>query len=497
MASRQSYVYFNREDNTLNQYASWFDNNWGNPWGSDIRYDNDFYGVPGNGVLMQDGWVTGSYNALNQPVAMWSPAFQGTPNHMWFGFDPLGRCVKRWIGPSPAVGLPPPETNPATYYYYDGWKSIDEGPGNGVSYRRSSFGDGPDEMLSTHNLVTNRLFYHHYDARGHCTLITDWSNGAIMEHYQYDAFGKPYVFGPFGQVLGDSSPAGNRFLFTGREWLKELRLYDYRHRLYQPELGRFMQPDPLGYAAGDPNLYRYCAGDPVNCTDPTGETPVYHPDDDYFTYIINPGLQRTQNGGYMGPSQECASGCQNWSGAPLVRYWRQGAPISSQTMIGTVIAKGWIDGRYPNFSEKKWEDYLAKNPGSNVPLNHAVFFLGLSQKKGWMWILQQYNGHPASIDLRPIDGYNEATVSRQNEVDHGGSRADGRGGGADGAAGAMADAIRTGGSFPYGVGWGYPIFGGNGMTGLQSTPYGTFGGVGVTGFIGGPVNWRIPIVKNK
>ena len=40
------------------------------------------------------------------------------------------------------------------------------------------------------------------------------------------------------------SPWGNRFLFTGREWLRELGMYDFRNRLYQPELGRFMQPDP-------------------------------------------------------------------------------------------------------------------------------------------------------------------------------------------------------------------------------------------------------------
>jgi RHS repeat-associated protein len=63
---------------------------------------------------------------------------------------------------------------------------------------------------------------------------------------------------------------GNRFLFTGREWLNELRIYDYRARQYQPELGRFLQPDPQEFAAGDYNLYRYCHNDPVNKSDPTG-----------------------------------------------------------------------------------------------------------------------------------------------------------------------------------------------------------------------------------
>jgi RHS repeat-associated protein len=61
-----------------------------------------------------------------------------------------------------------------------------------------------------------------------------------------------------------------RFLFTGREWISDMRIYDYRARMYQPELGRFLQPDPQEFDAGDYNLYRYCHNDPVNKSDPTG-----------------------------------------------------------------------------------------------------------------------------------------------------------------------------------------------------------------------------------
>jgi hypothetical protein len=41
--------------------------------------------------------------------------------------------------------------------------------------------------------------------------------------------------------------------------------------MYSPQLGRFMQRDPLGYAAGL-NLYAYAGGDPVNARDPSGLT---------------------------------------------------------------------------------------------------------------------------------------------------------------------------------------------------------------------------------
>jgi hypothetical protein len=132
------------------------------------------------------------------------------------GFDPLGRCVKRWMGPDMggAVG-----SNPATYFYYDsesfreqgGWNLLQEG--NGTANNVASQGGGAWR-------------YHHYDARSHCILLTG-PTGSLLEQYEYDAFGFPYFYSATGSKQGPQL-YGNRFLFTGREWLGELRLYDYR-----------------------------------------------------------------------------------------------------------------------------------------------------------------------------------------------------------------------------------------------------------------------------
>lgn len=40
--------------------------------------------------------------------------------------------------------------------------------------------------------------------------------------------------------------------------------------MFSPTLGRFVTKDPIGFQAGDVNLYRYVGNDPVNETDPTG-----------------------------------------------------------------------------------------------------------------------------------------------------------------------------------------------------------------------------------
>jgi RHS repeat-associated protein len=41
-------------------------------------------------------------------------------------------------------------------------------------------------------------------------------------------------------------------------------------RHYDAALGQFIQRDPIGFAAGDLNLYAYVWNDPYNWSDPSG-----------------------------------------------------------------------------------------------------------------------------------------------------------------------------------------------------------------------------------
>jgi len=103
-------------------------------------------------------------------------------------------------------------------------------------------------------------YYYHADGLGSITDLTD-DSGAVVKSYQYKSFGRVY------SQTGDLAQP---FKFTGREWDPGSGLYFYRARYYNPRSGRFLTKDPIGFAGGDVNLYRYVQNNPQNRIDLDG-----------------------------------------------------------------------------------------------------------------------------------------------------------------------------------------------------------------------------------
>jgi RHS repeat-associated protein len=234
-------VVTNYTPNGLNQYTA--------VTGQAPEYDGNFH------LYRYAGWTY--FHDADKRLTSAS----GNGQSAQFVYDGLGRCVKRTIN-----GL-------VTVFIYDGWKPIAEYDGSGNFVAWNIYGPGADEILVRWS-ASNGYLHYHSDAMGNVQFLLDANNNGV-EKYTYDAFGQPKITDWNGNVRLDAngnptSAFGNRFMFTGREYLSQLGIYDYRNRAYHPGLGRFLQIDPIGFGGGDANLYRYVGNNPVNRSDPSG-----------------------------------------------------------------------------------------------------------------------------------------------------------------------------------------------------------------------------------
>jgi len=179
--------------------------------------------------------------------------------HFWY--DARNRVVARSYQ---AAGAEQPSI---TFNTYDDWNLIEERAESGAQKARYIHGPRIDEIVVMKN--EHGTFYPQHDALGSVTMLTD-QDGKLAERYSYSVTGEVTIYDPSGTAL-TTSAFGNRWMYTGREWLPEVGLYDYRNRVYSAELGRFLQNDPVRFYAGDLNLYRYVGNDFINLVDPEGK----------------------------------------------------------------------------------------------------------------------------------------------------------------------------------------------------------------------------------
>jgi RHS repeat-associated protein len=82
---------------------------------------------------------------------------------------------------------------------------------------------------------------------------------------------KHITYGAFGNVTNDSAPGiDSLFLFTARPYDPDTHLQNNLNRWYDLSTGRWMSEDPIGFLAGDANLFAYVRNRPAKYVDPLG-----------------------------------------------------------------------------------------------------------------------------------------------------------------------------------------------------------------------------------
>ena len=175
-----------------------------------------------------------------------------------FNYDPLGRRISKQVYNDDAS-----EPSHRTLFHWQGLRLLEEvqdgrpslyvyaDPGNYEPLARVDGKPGSED-----------IFYFHTNLAGLPEQLTD-TDGNTVWHSEYQAWGKTR------DEWHDQQPGREQNLrYQGQYLDRETGLHYNTFRFFDPDVGRFTQPDPIGLAGGL-NLYQY-APNAVGWIDPWG-----------------------------------------------------------------------------------------------------------------------------------------------------------------------------------------------------------------------------------
>jgi len=228
---------------------------------AELRYDAD-------GNVTNDGRFAYGWDAENRliTVANGSIVVSNT-------YDYLSRRVAKTVFTNSSIILQ------HSSFVYDGWILISELFTDHGSLTTNSYvwgldlsgslqGAGLGGLLCSFNHEPSTMNHFLSDANGNVTALValDPNHQPLtMTHYSYDPFGNSIP--PINHE--PSTIPQNPFRFSTKYLDSETGLYYYGYRYYSPELGRWLNRDPMGEDGGE-NVYGFVGNNPLWRCDATG-----------------------------------------------------------------------------------------------------------------------------------------------------------------------------------------------------------------------------------
>jgi RHS repeat-associated protein len=316
-----------------------------------------------NGNLTADGSGNGMvYDAWNRLVAV----KQGSTTLAAYSYDGVNHRITETHG-----------STTRDLYFSSQWQVLEERVGGVVQARNvwsTVYVDGLvlRDQSSQGNGVLDQRLYVQQDANWNVTALVD-SSGNVLERYVYDPYGAVSVLTP---TWGARSVSSYNWLYLhqGGRYDPATGLYNFRERDYSPTLVRWLQNDPVGFAAGDRNLYRAVGDRPTNATDPSGL--------ESGAYVASYTTQTKPS-----PRPSAVTGPTSWSyyhtgvfdpdeKAMLCRCWARLATVLPDVLNA-------LDALY---------NWLGKNPRPRDPRMQQVF----------TWFKQAFEGSDGGVNQTAV-----------------------------------------------------------------------------------------------
>jgi RHS repeat-associated protein len=200
--------------------------------------------------------------------------------------------------------------------------------------------------------------YAQQDANYNVTALVD-ASGNVVLRFAYDPYGAVTLLTPMWGTPGSTQYAWV-YLHQGGRFETVSALYHFRYRDLAAALGRWLQRDPIEFAAGDVSTYNYIANNPNGFTDPLGLAPLPIPSNpppgfESFTEKVfrgevqtgwrSPATGQTLNWEGAGPhgAHYDLQGLKNEKGLPVkIRFKPNGTPLDTKEAkkLASVIRGG-------------------------------------------------------------------------------------------------------------------------------------------------------------